>query len=168
MSLLILLIAGTGQGKTTKIKSIIKGKRCLVYDVNGEYNELPFDANKPRSRFFSDNVKDFLQIVPEKHNGTICVFEEATGFFAGATGKETKKIIVGKRHPVDGGGRNLLFVFHTINSVPPFLLDTADYIFLGATGDEMNRVKQKSSKLLPYFLKLRNLKKYTFLTIKNN
>lgn len=167
MGLLILIIAGTGEGKTTKVKSIINGRRCLVYDVNGEYQDLPTDANKERSRFFSDNVNDFLNIVSRKNKGTICVFEEATGFFAGGTSKTTKKIIVAKRHPISEGGRNLIFVFHTINSIPPFLIDTADVIILGKTGDEPNRVKVKSSKLYPIFLHVRNQRKYYFYNLKN-
>ena len=164
---LVVLIAGTGQGKSTKIKSLIKNAPCLVWDVNGEYDDLEFDANQPRSRFFSNNISDFLAIVPKKHGGTICVFEEATGFFSGAASKQTKQIIVGKRHPVDLGGRNLLFVFHTILSVPPFLLETADTIIVGRTGDEPNRVRTKSSKLYPVFIKMQRAPKYTFFNFKN-
>ena len=164
---LVLIIAGTGQGKTTKVKKLIDGKKCMVFDVNGEYNELPFDVEQDRSRFYNPDVREFLKVVPEKHQGTICVFEEATGFFAGAAQKETKKIIVGKRHPVDYGGRDLLFVFHTIGSVPPFLIETADYIILGKTADEPNRVKTKSSKLYGPFLRVQKYPKYQFMTIKN-
>ena len=167
MGKMILIIAGTGQGKSTKVKSLIHNKACLVWDVNGEYGDLPFDANANRCRFFSQEIKDFLEIVPKKHGGTIVVCEEATGFFQGATGKETKKIIVGKRHPVDLGGRNLIFVFHTINAVPPFILDTADTIIIGKTGDDANRVRQKSRKLLSVWQKVMAMPKYTFINFKN-
>lgn len=167
MGKMILLIAATQQGKTTKCKAIIKDKPCLVFDVNGEYDDLSDDANDDRCRYFSENVKDFLNIVPHKHGGTVCVFEEATGFFAGATQKDTKKIIVGKRHPVARGGRNLIFVFHSIQSVPPFLLSTADVIILGKTGDEYRQVKAKASKLLAPFVRLQKSPQYSFLNIKN-
>ena len=167
MGKLVLIIAGTNQGKTTKVKQLINNRACLVYDVNGEYSDLSTDIKEERSRFFSTSVKDFLKIVQQKHNGTICVFEEATGFFAGGTEKLTKQIIVGKRHPVEMGGRNLVFVFHTVGSVPPFLIETADTIILGKTGDEPNRVKSKSSKLLPVFLRVRNAPQYTFINFKN-
>ena len=167
MSKLILVIAGTGQGKTTKIKELISGKSCCVFDVNGEYPDLSTNINDYRCRFFSSNIKDFLKLVQQKHGGSICVFEEATGFFSGAAAPLTKQVIVGKRHPVEAGGRNLVFVFHTINSVPPFLLETADYIILGKTGDDLNRVKKKSIKIFPYFYKVLRLPKFQFLNIKN-
>ena len=165
--LLILVIAGTGEGKTTKVKNLIKGRPCLVFDVNGEYEDLEYDVNLPRSRYYNSDISKFVDIVPTKHGGTAIVFEEATNFFAGSTQKHMKQIIVGKRHPEAKGGRNLIFVFHTINSVPPFILDTADIICLGKTRDEEGRVKQKSRKLLAPFQRLQREPKYTFYNIKN-
>lgn len=167
MGQMILLIAATRQGKTTKAKELIAGKPCFVFDVNGEYDALSWDANEKRSRFFNEDFREFLKVVPQKHGGTICVFEEATNFFSGGTLKATKSVIVGKAHPVDMGGRALLFIFHSIASVPPFLFDNADYIVLGKTGDTLDRVKQKRDILVPYYLKLRKAPKYTFFAIKN-
>jgi hypothetical protein len=166
---LILVIGGTGSGKTTFIKEkILKGKpECLVYDVNNEYDELDMDANAPRGRWWGA-VKGFIAITPFKHNGCIVVFEEATGFFEGAATKETKQIIVGKRHslPPNTGGRNLIFVFHTINSVPPFLFGTANTVCLMKTNDEPHQVKRKCAKLLAPFLKLQNAPQYSRINVK--
>lgn len=167
---MMLVIAGTKQGKTTKIKSIIGNSApCLIFDVNGEYGDIvpSTDIKDDRSRFFSHDVKDFLEIVPGKHGGTICVFEEATGFFKGATNKKTSQIIVGKRHPVAHGGRSLIFVFHTVNSVPPELLANADFISLGRTGDEPQVIRRKSQKCYQAYLQLQGKPKFSFITFKN-
>lgn len=168
---LILVIGGTGQRKTTFIKEVLlKGGECLVYDVNAEYGQqkanrtnyvspfdpLPIDANLPRSRWFGD-MSDFLNIVPFKHNGCKIVFEEATNFFEGKTGKVMKSICTGKRHPEELGGRNLIFVFHTIQSVPPFLFGMANTVCLFKTNDTKQQVKSKCERLLPAFIKLQTL-----------
>ena len=168
--IMMLVIAGTRQGKTTKVKKIIGSNApALIYDVNGEYGDIipSTDTTEKRSRFFSKDVNDFLQIVGTKHNGTICVFEEATGFFKGATNKKTSQIIVGKRHPVEHGGRSLIFVFHTVNSVPPELLSNADYISLGRTGDEGQVIKRKSMKCYRAWQQLQGKPMYHFETFKN-
>ena len=64
--IMMLVIAGTRQGKTTKVKKIIGSNApCLIYDVNGEYGDIipGTDTGERRSRFFSKDVNDFLQIV---------------------------------------------------------------------------------------------------------
>ena len=177
---LVLVIGGTGQRKTTFIKEVLlNGGECIVYDVNAEYGEqranaagyickfqpLPFDANLPRSRWFGE-MADFLQIVPFKHNACKIVFEEATGFFEGKTSKEMKRIIIGKRHPEDKGGRNIILVFHTIQSVPPFLFGTANIVCLFKTNDQRQQVKSKCEKLLPAFIKLQGAEDCSRINVK--
>jgi hypothetical protein len=165
-NLLLLLIGGTGQGKTTLMKQIIAKRPCLVFDVNGEHTELPTDNTQLRSRFFGD-YRDFMTLCANKHGNTVCVFEEATGFLVGSMQKDIRAFCVAKRHPVQKGGRTIVMLFHTISSVPPFLLAMADRIVLFKTGDNPNDVKKKAPSLLHYFLKLKNAPKYTKFVIKN-
>lgn len=162
----ITVIAATGQGKTTFVKNMIKGNRCFVFDVNGEYEELCNDTTQPRSKYFGSN-KEFMKMASNKHGGTICVFEEATGFLVGAMQKDVREFIIAKRHPVGQGGRNIVFLFHTIGSVPPFIFDMSDYIVLFKTGDDVGTVKKKRLKLLPYFLKLQQAPRHSKVIIKN-
>ena len=166
MSKAFVVIAATGEGKSTLVKQITAGKPLFVYDVNGEYNDLSSDLNQPRCKYFG-SVKDFIKVAGNKHNGTYCVFEEATGFFHGKSEQETRLFLIGKRHPIEQGGRNAIFLFHTIQTVPPFLLDTADYIVLFRTGDDINAVKRKRAKLVAPFLKLQRMPKHSKIIIKN-
>lgn len=162
----ILIIGGTGQGKSTFIKKAIENKPCLVYDVQGEYSYLPTDINQPQSRFFNTDPQQFIEICKLKHNGTICVFEEATGFFSGRTSKEMKQLILSKRHPVDKGGRNLLFIFHYIQAVPPSIINMADEVVLFKTSDELSLFKNKFPRLIIPFQRVQRLPKYHSLRIK--
>lgn len=161
----IVVIAATGQGKSTWVKDLTKHSPLFVYDVNGEY-ELSEDVTLQRSKFFGDNRR-FMELCKGKHGGTFCIFEEATGFMVGAMQKEVREFIIAKRHPVTLGGRNIVFLFHTIGSVPPFIMDMADYIVLFKTGDDVGTVKRKRMKLLPYFLRLQNAPRHTKIIIKN-
>lgn len=161
-----LLIAATGEGKTTLVRKLIAKHPYIIYDINGEYREVSNDTTQPRSKFFGNPV-EFIDICANKHNGTFCVFEDATGFLSGNVGNQMKSFIVAKRHPIEKGGRNIVLLFHTINSVPPFLLDTADYIVLFKTGDDISAVKKKRAKLVPYFQRLQTLPKYSKFIIKN-
>jgi hypothetical protein len=166
MALLYCIIATTGEGKTTLTKKLTDNKPLFVFDVNGEYPELTHDLNQPRCRYYGDPLK-FIEIASNKHNGTFCVLEEATGFLHGRSGEELRKFLIGKRHPIEKGGRNIITIFHTIQSVPPFILDMANYIVLFKTGDDISAVKKKRAKLVPYFLKLQNLPQYSKCIIKN-
>ena len=166
MGKLILVIGGTGQGKSTFLKKAIENKPCIVYDVQGEYSYLPTDVNSPQSRFFNSDPHKFIELCKLKHNGTICIFEEATGFFRGRSSKEMMQLILSKRHPVDKGGRNLIFVFHYIQAVPPSIINMCDEVILFKTSDELNLFKTKFPRLIQPFLKVKQMQKYQSLRIK--
>ena len=166
MSRSIVIIGGTGEGKSTKalelIKQLNEGK-CIVYDYRGEkqYQHLSTDLNTDKCRF-TGKPEVFLKVVAKKIETTV-LFEEATIFFKGQMGEDVRDLLVSKRHKK----QVIIFLFHTINSVPPFILDMADYFFLKKTGDDEGRVRRKASKLLPYFLRLQRMPKYSTLMIKN-
>ena len=163
---LIIFIGGTGSGKTTAVKKLIApAPESIVYDVNGEYQEYPFDANAKKSRFFDPDVDKFLEVCSYKNNACACVCEEATNFFAGAAQAKTRAAMVAKRHPQELGGRNYIFVFHTINSVPPFLFGMSNTVCLFKTNDELHQVKKKCAKLVGAFLKLQKEPKYSRINI---
>ena len=136
---LILAVGMTGQGKTHFVtEAAIKDKACLVFDVNNEYEYLP--TNQPKaiqSRFVGD-YKEFLEIVAQKRNTNI-VFEEATGFFAGAVSKDVKKLIINKRHTKN----NYFFIFHSWRSVPPGIFDLVNYCKVFKTNDNPDLVLKK-------------------------
>lgn len=168
----ICIIGMTKQGKSRYTREKIvkpamqQGLGCLVYDVNDEYGEyrrdrdsgalvpsigLQTDTRLYCSRYAKPdmNMREFMEIVKTKKHTTV-IFEEATGFFKGRTNEDLCKMIINKGHTIN----NYVFLFHSMRSVPPELLGLMDFLVLFKTSDEEILVKQKSQKLLPYWLDL--------------
>lgn len=151
----------TGQGKSKEAFKIIRNEApCLVFDVNNEYGihpknkdwslNLSTDNRLQRSRYIGGDMEVFLELVKTRTN-TIIVFEEATGFFKGAIGKELARMVINKRHTKN----NYIFLFHSIRSIPPALLDFMNYVILFNTADSMNVVKGKHENFVQPFMKLK-------------
>lgn len=168
----ITVIGGAKQGKTPFIKDYCKDSNILINDIQNEYGEktkypgqkpygLATDNSLPRSRVIDLDVKAFISTCAKKRN-TICVFEEATMFFQGMTGSDMRKLIFGKAH----SGNVYILVFHSINSVPPRLMEGTDYVILFKTNDEEDTVESKYKRLLPYFKKLQTAKDGSHVKIK--
>lgn len=161
---LILIIGHTGQGKSTWMQKFIQGKRKYIFDVNNEYKNLPEDNRiLPEMRNRDMNMKKFLENCAVVRNTNIC-FEDATGFFRGKQSAELSRLMVSKRHT----GNNFLFLFHSINRVPPELMEMSNYIILFKTNDNIDIVenKFKNPELSQAFLKLQKMKKHSFIEIK--
>jgi hypothetical protein len=158
---LILNIGMTGEGKTTWTKNFIKGKNCLVFDINNEYQDLPTDWKQKRGRFIGIH-EDFIQICQIRKN-TNLVFEEATGFLQGGISKDLQKLIIAKRHQKN----NLIFIFHSINRVPPALFEMCNYVVLHKTADIEKQVEKKNPKLISAFRKLQRSPQYSEIIVKN-
>lgn len=161
---LILVIGHTGQGKTTWVNNFIKNKKQYVFDVNNEYRNLPADNRVlPAMRNTDMNVRRFLEISKGLRNYNI-VFEDATGFFRGKQSADLIKQIVGKRHT----GNNFLILFHSINRVPPELMEMSNYVILFKTNDNFEIVEKKFKNpvITSTFLKLQKMKQYSYFEIK--
>lgn len=150
MSQLILVIARTGEGKTSLVKKMTRDKNLLVFDVNNEW-DLPEDINGKRARYigFDDT---FLQISRQKKNTNI-VFEEATGFLEGKISEDMRRLIISKRHV----NCNLIFIFHSISSVPPKIAQMCDIAIIFKTGDELKDVHRKYSRFEAAFVTVSKL-----------
>ena len=161
---LYILIGAPGEGKTPFCKKMIGGagtgepeRRCFVFDINNEYGprskygtDKPFNlstnANDFRSRYIGDDIEMFVMRAMRKTD-TVVVMEEATAFFEGRTSKLTRRMIINRYHT-----RNVyLFLFHSINSVPPRIMEIANFVVLFKTNDETDTVYRKYSRLGPYF-----------------
>jgi hypothetical protein len=161
-----IIIGGTGQGKSFFTKRLVNDKKTFICDLNNEYgaedlslasrdNYIKFnehvtllDKTKvyPQCRYTGTNVNEFLEISKSMH-GRYIVFEEATNFFAGRTNEVTRQMITGKRHR----NQSLIFLFHSINAVPPRIMELANYVVLFKSFDEENKVKSKFPQLLNSF-----------------
>lgn len=157
---LFLIIGHTGQGKTQWLKNFIGEKNQYIFDLNNEYN-LPPDTNGnlyPRMRHTDLDIDKFVNTVGRLKNTNI-VFEDATGFLRGRQGAPLMRRIVAKRH----SGNNFFIFFHSINRVPPELMEMSNYIVLFKTIDNIDSMRKfNNDNLTRAFLELQKEEKYSF------
>lgn len=154
----ILVIGMTGEGKSTFVKNYINGRNCCVFDVQNEYLDLSAtDKNALRYRNTSCNIKSFIADVDRRRN-TVCVYEEATGFFQGAMSESVRRQMISKRHT----GNVNIFIFHSIASVPPRIMQLTNFVVLHKTGDEPYQVENKYPSVYGAYLRLVKAPKYSY------
>lgn len=170
---LYIVCGAPGMGKSPFIRKLIgTNKRCLVFDIANEYGgrtkyagqqavNLNNNTNDLRSRYTGSDLSSFIKIC-ERKKDTICVFEEATGFFQGMVGKETTRLIINRYHT----GNTYCFIFHSINSIPPRIMEIANYVILFRTNDEAETVYRKYSRLGAAYDHLQTEQNGTQLNIK--
>lgn len=128
------VVGNTGTGKTTFVKSILSKSTAplYIYDVNNEYTEFP-------NRFDFSDFNSFLDEVKTK-TGSVIVFEEATIFFSNrGASQETTEILVRKRHT----GNLVIFVFHSLRTIPLHIFDLCDFLILHKTADNIKLMESK-------------------------
>ena len=161
---LIPVIGHTGQGKSTWVREFIKEKRQYVFDVNNEYKDLPLDHTISQAMRNTDlDKKRFIKNCSMVRN-TNCVFEDATGFLRGKIEDDFAKLLAAKRHT----GNNYILLFHSINRLPPEIMEMANYLILFKTVDNVDVVKKKfrNETLTSKFLTLQKMKQHSFFEIK--
>jgi hypothetical protein len=157
-----VVIGAPGQGKSEYVKKFIDGKRVLVFDIQNEYgtrtkyaNQKPMNLNPNtsdlRSRFTGDDIETFIKVA-EKKRDTIIVCEEATAFFRGRQSKGTARMLINRYHT----GNVYFFLFHSINRVPPEVMEMCNYVILFKTVDESDTVARKYKRLFPYYMQLQD------------
>lgn len=180
---LILVIGTTGKGKTPWVSSKMrngykpnpknanksiqtvssKSLRQYVFDINNEYL-FPLD-NKilPQMRHINADVRYFMATCKTLRNTNI-IFEDATGFLRGKQTASFIQLVQGKIHT----GNNYIILFHSINRVPPELMELSNLIVLFPTVDNVEVVdkKFKNPTLNAAYLELRKNPSKKFLTIK--
>lgn len=167
-----IIIGAPGMGKSPIAQSFIKGNRCLVFDVNNEYGPrtkyagqtplaLSSNTNEIRSRYIKGDVKEFMKLAKEKRN-TVVVFEEATAFFRGSMTMDVSALLINKFHT----GNSYVFLFHSINRVPPEIMEMCDYVVLLRTNDQEDTVFRKYKSISQHFLDALMFKQGEYRVIK--
>jgi hypothetical protein len=161
-----IVIGAPGQGKSEFTKQAIQGKRCWVFDVQNEYGPrtkykgqapllLSDNPNAERARYVPKDMRirsdaqKFMEMAFQKKDTNV-IFEEATIFFQGRMDDMVKTLMVNRIHT----GNAYYFVFHSINSVPPRIMEMCNYVVLHKTLDEDYIVQYKYSRLFHHFLDL--------------
>lgn len=172
---LICVIGHRGAGKTylTQNSILKRVKNSVVWDQNpgdnydGRYINIG-DPIKGPCKFRPDKASfwEFIEFIETQKNFTL-VIEDATIYLTGAVQNEKlRKVIIGARH------RNvtLVFLFHAIDVVPPFIMQQANFVILGKTSERPEAFKkyrlpelEKGYKALRQKAKKEN---YPFVTIK--
>jgi hypothetical protein len=179
---LILVVGHTGQGKTPFVNNALgnervpipgeikpkyrlteKSKRQYIFDLNNEYL-LPTDsAINTHMRHVDGDIKKFVEVV-KNLKGYNVVIEDATGFLRGRQSADFARLLVAKMHAKN----NYFILFHSLNRVPPELMEMANFVALFKTNDNAEIVNKKfrNEKLNAAFLGLQKMKDGEFLTIK--
>jgi Cdc6-like AAA superfamily ATPase len=138
MSKCIIIVGGTGTGKTTEVCKMLtqlQSRQNYIFDVNNEQKYTLFSNKWNKDCDF----EKFIESLQNVRNSNI-IFEEATIFFShGSSTTQIKKLLVQKRHT-----NNILFFnFHSLRQVPLFILDFCDLLILGKTKDNPQNIRVK-------------------------
>lgn len=145
---IILYIGARDSGKTSQCKKVIAltGKPKKYFDFRGEYGgakDYDFDI--------------FIQSCIDLWNHDI-VIEEATVFLSNrGDDARVKHVIAGASH----NNSNVHILYHSIRSVPTYIMDMCNYYYLFKTGDNVAGIQSKfrgMDDILNDFKKVRDYK----------
>jgi hypothetical protein len=142
----ITIIGDTGMGKSHLTRKLIGNRNCFIFDINNEYTDISIDKRAQRCRCLPDfnYDHDTFIIDASKRKKSMIVFEDATGFLSSNLPRKVKALIANKRHT----GNYYIFLFHTINDVPKFILSMSSFIYVFRTNDMPTDVYSKERPAL--------------------
>lgn len=140
MSGIILLVGGTGCGKSTYAKRMIKPankKAVIIYDVNNEYEEYP-----NRYTPLDTDIDNFVAILL-KTRKSIILMEDMTGFLPN-NGKNSGmvQVLQARRHTFN----TIVMFYHSMTSIPKYVMDMATTLVIFKTNDDEININKKFSK----------------------
>lgn len=132
MSKLLIIVGCPGAGKTFYTKTLIKNvnKNALnIFDVNDEYGDL-YEGE------FDGDMEAFVEKCKRTRKG-VHVIEDATGFLpVNGRNMPLVRCLQGRRHT----GNTFILLFHSMRTVPKYLMDFANAIVIFKTMDTPKRV----------------------------
>ena len=150
MSYLIVICGGTGEGKTTYARELIKGNKHYAVDYGNDFEG--FDRFTDVHEM--DKFLEKFEPKKEKIKESIVIIDEATICFNNHRySDELNAILVRKRHSKN----TYVLLFHSLRQIPQFIKDFIDYVVLFKTNDNYTIVKNfpKSDELAAAILKLK-------------
>ncbi len=125
-----IIVGNTGRGKSTVCDEIIKKGIAaklspVIYDPNGEWKK--YTGAKPFV-YFDEFIEKVITLKDK-----IILFEEATIYLSNrGNNKFLKQLVVQKRHY----NNTIILNYHSLRSVPTYLLDFCNYLILFKTNDK--------------------------------
>lgn len=163
----IAIVGQTGTGKNFCLENEILAKmpniKKYIADVNNEYNIPFFGIDDFMRKLIKTEIKNINgekienKIVLAKNS--LIIFDEATNFFDSHRSEDVVHLLVGKRHD----NNFIVFLFHSLADLPPYIKRKLDFIFLKKTGDDEKTVVNKfgkDSKIHRAFNELKNSQNY--------
>lgn len=140
MSGIIILVGGTGCGKTTygrKMLQPVNKKAVVVYDVNNEYEGYP-----NRYTPLTTDIDTFIDVIFKCKNAVI-LMEDMTGFLSNR-GRSSKMVQVmqGRRHTFN----TIIMLYHSMTAIPKYVMDLATVLVIFKTNDDELNINKKFSK----------------------
>lgn len=134
MSKALILVGGTGCGKTYFTKRLLRTvnkNALLIFDVNNEYSEFfPYP--------FNPDIDIFLSKASKIKQGVILI-EDATSFLSNRGRSDAlTKILVAKRHTKN----TIILLFHSMRAVPKYLVDLSTHLVIFKTNDPIHIVEK--------------------------
>jgi hypothetical protein len=133
-----VLTGETGRGKSSEAVRLVNSfsqKDLYVYDHQGQWRD--FKRLKIKG---VPTMDEFVDIVSKVVNSVI-VFEEATVFFKNNKGRMDKiiNLLISSHHRQNV----VIFLFHSLRSVPVDIMDHVQFIRLYHTNDRATLIKAK-------------------------
>lgn len=172
----IILVGAPGIGKTDLTKSLIAQSNLPKKLILDEFDNpvwrtmkthdhpewaswevpilpeshLPY-WNSGLYRFYSSDMSALFDIMKTYIYNTFLVVEDATRYFATRLTKDQRRILFNSKQQ----GNDVMFVFHTIGSVPLDLMNNCDFLILGKTGEELISKSRQKPGIMKAFTELK-------------
>ncbi len=149
-SKVILVVGQKHAGKTTLVRSMVKPvhpSNLILFDPNGQYSDI---YKKPFMKF-----NEFTEFAATVWNAVI-VIEESTVYISHAPMMDVKDFCAGARNR----SNMVILVFHSLRTLPRYVYDLAEIIYLGKTRDDADYISKKNDDpgLTETFLEVKNSK----------
>ena len=158
LNILYLFIGQRGCGKTTlaeQLKQIFlklnTGNKCIVVDTTPhpfykDYTTVNLDelatCKDTLIRCEDANDSELFDVLNATQTNAFVIFEDARKYISSNVSRALRSCVIDMRK------RNFdfVFMFHTLNDVPPYLAENFDKIVLYKTGDNYEKNQPKFSQ----------------------
>ncbi len=146
INLVTILVGTRGTGKTTFLKKAFEAHRktVLVLDTFDspawqDYPLVKMDQighlkSGVKARCFSSDTNHMMKAVEAKAYNSTLIFEDATKYVGSKLTPDVKRFVLDSKQK----NLDLVFVFHSLASVPSDLIRICDLITLFKTKDSLN------------------------------